>query len=69
MKKANLKDKISLSLKTFYGKRTTFTFELPINEKLSKIIQHLVESENEEKDPKMKFTYNSQYRLLSTIVN
>ena len=47
----------------------TYSFELGINEKLSKIVQCLIEAENEEKDPKMKFTYNSQYRLISTSVS
>ena len=55
-----------MNLKTFYGRRETYSFKMSITEKLSNIIKLLVEKEKDEIDPKAKFVYNSQYRLLST---
>ena len=68
MQKANLKEKINVNLKTFYGKRETYSFEMTISDKLSKIIQFLIEKEKDEKEPKLKFSYNSQFRIISTSV-
>lgn len=63
--KSHLTEKISVNLKTLYGSRKVYTFEVEIKSKISCLIDMLVEEEllNCEKQ---KWNPNYQYRLIST---
>lgn len=63
--KNNLTDKITIHLKTLYGSRKTYTFEVSINSKLEKLIDMLIDQESHSSE-KVKWNYSNQYRLIST---
>lgn len=63
--KQNLSEKITIHLKTLYGQRKTYTFEISINSKLERLIDMLVDQEAHTSE-KVKWNYTNQYRLISS---
>lgn len=65
LSKQNLSEKIAVNLKTLYGKRKVYNFEVNIHDKLSCLVKLLIEEENITGE-KIKWEENFQYRLIST---
>lgn len=63
--RSTLTETISVNLKTLYGNRRVFTLEVVIKEKISVLIERLVEEELKLNE-KVKWNINYQYRLIST---
>ena len=63
--KQSLVDKITINLKTLYGTRKTHTFLVNIRDKISSLIDRLVEEEFLSNE-KTKWSSNYQYRIVST---
>ena len=63
--KKTLTETINVNLKTLYGNRKTYTFEVSIKSKISVLIDKLVEEESKI-DEKQKWNPYFQYRLIST---
>lgn len=65
LSKQKLTDKINVHLKTLYGSRRVYTFNVFVNSKLSILIDKLVDEEVHSNE-KIKWNSNFQYRLIST---
>jgi hypothetical protein len=63
--RSTLTETITVHLKTLYGTRRIFTFEVVVKDKISVLIDRLVEDELKLNE-KVKWNINYQYRLIST---
>jgi hypothetical protein len=63
--KSQLSEKIVVNLKTLYGSRRVFTFEVRVKDKLHTLIDLVIEEELKIGE-KQKWNPNFQYRLIST---
>lgn len=66
VKRSCLQSFILINLKTLYGERIVHPYKVNINDKISILIDKLLERESNEKDESKKWHKNSQYRLMST---
>jgi hypothetical protein len=63
--KSQLSEKIVVNLKTLYGSRKVYTFEVRVKDKLYTLIDLIIEEETKNGE-KQKWNPNFQYRLIST---
>lgn len=65
LSKTQLSEKITVNLKTLYGSRKVYSFEVRVKDKLYTLIELLLEEELKNGE-KQKWNSNFQYRLIST---
>jgi hypothetical protein len=65
LSKKQISEKITVNLKTLYGSRKVYNFEVPIKSKLNLLVDKLVEEETFNAE-KIKWNPKFQYRLIST---
>lgn len=63
--RSTLCEHITVNLKTLYGSRQTFSFEVGVNDKISVLIDKLIIAEFKLND-KVKWNASYQYRIIST---
>lgn len=62
----NVTENIVVNLKTLYGNRRIYSFDVSIKDKIRVLIDRVVEEELKNND-KIKWSINYQYRLISTV--
>lgn len=67
IQKTQLKTKITLFLKTFYGQRSKHQLEVEINEPIYEIIYRLISAEANNHSKEDQWDINRQYRLISSM--
>jgi hypothetical protein len=64
--KTNLKEKINIKLKTLYGNRTIYTFEINPEDKINIILKKLISKEEESEEKSKKFNKSKSFRIISS---
>ena len=67
--KKHLKEKINIRLKTLYGKRTIYTFEINPEDKINIILKKLISIEENDKlteEKSQKFNKSKSFRIISS---